>query len=84
MDLITPGIGVIFWTVVIFSLLLILLRTFAWKPILNAVKVREDSIKSALKSADKAREEMERLQADNEKIMAEARSERDKLMREAR
>ncbi len=84
MNLITPGIGVIFWTVIIFSILLILLRSFAWKPILNAVKIREDSIRSALKSAEKAKEEMHKLQADNEKIMAEARTERDKLMKEAR
>jgi F-type H+-transporting ATPase subunit b len=79
-----PAIGLIFWTVIIFSLLLILLRKFAWKPINNAVKNREDSIRAALEAADKAKEEMEKLTADNEKVMQEARHERDLLMKEAR
>ncbi len=84
MDLVTPGIGLIFWTTLIFIILLIVLRAFAWKPILNAVNTREDSIRSALLSAEKAKEEMEKLKADNEKILNEARSERDAIMKEAR
>ncbi len=84
MDLVTPGIGVIFWTVLIFSILLFLLGKFAWKPINNAIKNREDSIRSALVSADTAKEEMRKLQADNERIMKEARAERDNIMKEAR
>lgn len=84
MDLITPGIGLIVWTLVVFLILLTLLRVFAWKPILNAVKTREESIRSALKSADKARDEMQKLKADNERIMSEAKAERDALIREAR
>jgi F-type H+-transporting ATPase subunit b len=84
MDLITPGIGLIFWTVVIFSILLFILGRFAWKPINNAVKTRENSIRSALLSADKARKEIEKLQAENEQIMKEAKLERDEIMREAR
>ncbi len=84
MDLVTPGIGLIFWTVVIFSILLFILRKFAWKPINNAVKNRENSIRSALLAADKARKDMEKLKADNEKIIKEARKERDNMMKEAR
>jgi len=84
MDLLTPGIGLIFWTVIIFSVLLFILRKFAWKPINNAVRNREDSIRSALKAADKARKEMEKLQADNEKIIKEAKEERNIIMKEAR
>lgn len=79
-----PAIGLIFWTVIIFSLLLILLKKFAWKPINNAVKNREDSIRAALVAADKAKEEMKKLTADNEKVMQEARQERDLLIKEAR
>lgn len=82
--LVKPDIGIIFWTTVTFLVLLVLLRRFAWKPILNAVKSREESIETALASADKAREEMERLKSDNEKILAEARQERDRILKEAR
>ncbi len=84
MDLTTPGIGLIFWTSIIFFILLILLRKFAWKPILAAVKNRENSIEDALKSAEKAKEEMAQLKADNEVILNEARMEKDKLLKEAR
>jgi F-type H+-transporting ATPase subunit b len=84
MDLVTPGIGLIFWTTFIFLLLVILLRAFAWKPILNAIKNREASIKSALDSAEKAKEEMKKLLAKNEEILQKARAERDALMKEAR
>lgn len=83
-SLATPDIGTIFWTTIIFGLLLILLRVFAWKPIMGAIKAREDSIKGSLEAADEARRDMERLQADNEAIMKEARKERDTLMKEAR
>ncbi len=84
MDLVTPGIGMIFWTTVFFLILLIILGKFAWPAILSAVHARNDSIKKALESAEKAREEMAKLQADNEKILAEARAERDALLKEAR
>lgn len=83
-SLASPEIGTIFWTTLIFGLLLILLRIFAWKPILAAVKAREESIKGSLDAADEARKDMERLQADNKAIMREARAERDMLMKEAR
>ncbi|TVQ76984.1 MAG: F0F1 ATP synthase subunit B [Flavobacteriales bacterium] len=84
MDLVTPGFGLIFWTTIAFGILVLLLKAFAWKPILNTIKEREDSIDNALKSAEKAREEMKSLQADNEKILAEARAERDAMMKEGR
>jgi len=84
MDLVTPSIGLIVWTTLTFLILLFLLGKFAWKPILKAVKDRESSISDALKSADKAREEMERLKSDNEKILREARAERDGILRDAR
>lgn len=82
--LVKPDIGIIFWTTVTFVILLLLLRAFAWKPILSAVKDREKSIEDALAAADKARAEMERLQSDNERILKEARQERDKILKEAR
>lgn len=83
-SLASPAIGTIFWTTFIFLLLLILLRRFAWGPIMNAIKAREDMIQNALDSAEKAREEMKVLQADNETILRKAREERDKIIRDAR
>lgn len=76
--------GLFFWQIIIFVLLLLLLRKFAWKPILNAVNDREEGIKNALDSAEKAKLEMQNLQADNEKLLQEARVEREMMMKEAR
>ncbi|HZW62659.1 MAG TPA: F0F1 ATP synthase subunit B [Flavobacteriaceae bacterium] len=78
------SIGLFFWQSVLFLALLFLLHKFAWKPILNAVNEREEGIKNALDSADKARREMENLQADNEKLLKEARAEREAMLKEAR
>ncbi|MBE0654542.1 MAG: F0F1 ATP synthase subunit B [Bacteroidales bacterium] len=84
MDLLTPGLGLIVWTVIIFSILLFMLRKFAWNPINNAVKTREESIRSALNAADKAREDIKKLQDENERILKEARIEKEEIMKEAR
>jgi F-type H+-transporting ATPase subunit b len=84
MRLVTPDIGQIFWMAMMFIIVLIILKRAAWRPILNALKNREQSIEEALRSADKAKEEMEKLQVDNEKIMAEARKERDKMIKETK
>lgn len=82
--LVKPDIGLLFWTVVTFLILLVLLRKFAWKPILNAVQSREESIDNALNEAEKAREEMAQLKSDNERIQKEARKEREEILKEAR
>lgn len=84
MDLIKPDFGLVFWSLITFVILLLVLRKFAWKPILGAVEDREEGIKSALASAENARKEMENLKADNERILQEARSEREALLKEAR
>ena len=84
MGLVTPDIGTIFWMLLMFIILLVILKKFAWKPILNALDNREKSIEDSLRSADRAREEMEQLKADNEKIMAEARLERDNMLKETK
>ncbi len=76
--------GLFFWQIIIFVGLILLLRKFAWKPILDAVNDREEGIKSALLSAENARKEMANLQADNQRILQEARSERDTMLKEAR
>jgi F-type H+-transporting ATPase subunit b len=84
MELVKPSIGLIFWMVVSFSIILFLLKKFAWKPILGMIKEREESIENALASAEKAKEEMKALQSNNEKILADARAERDLLLKDAR
>jgi F-type H+-transporting ATPase subunit b len=84
MALVTPDIGTIFWMFLMFVAVLVILRKFAWVPILNALENRERSIRDSLSSADRAREEMEQLKADNEKIMARARQERDDMLRETK
>jgi F-type H+-transporting ATPase subunit b len=84
MDLVTPGLGLIFWSVLTFLFLLFILRKFAWKPILDAVSEREEGIKNALHSAEIAKRDMQNLRSDNEKLLAEARLERDTMIKEAR
>ncbi len=76
--------GLFFWQTLIFIGLIFLLKKFAWKPILDAVNERETGIKNALLSAENAKKEMQNLQADNQRILQEARLERDNMLKEAR
>ncbi|HRY32685.1 MAG TPA: F0F1 ATP synthase subunit B [Bacteroidales bacterium] len=84
MELVSPGIGLIFWMTLSFGLVLFLLRKFAWKPIMKALHEREANIDAAIHAADKAREEMEALKFSNEQLLREAKEERDALLRDAR
>ena len=76
--------GLFIWQTAIVVALILLLRKFAWKPILNTINEREEGIRSAMESADQARLDMQNLQADNERVLKEARGERDSLLKEAR
>lgn len=76
--------GLFFWQLLLFIGLVLLLKKFAWKPILEAVNDREEGIKQALESAEQAKKEMASLNADNERVLKEARIERDALLKEAR
>ena len=78
------SVGLFFWQSLLFIALILLLKKFAWGPILTAVEEREGGIKDALDAAEKAKAEMQALNADNERILAEARIERDALLKEAR
>lgn len=78
------SLGLFIMQTVLFLALIFLLKKFAWKPILDAVNEREDGIKNALLSAENAKKEMQNLKSDNEKLIAEARLERDAMMKEAR
>ena len=78
------SLGLFFWQLLLFIALLLLLKKFAWKPILDAVNERETSIKDSLSAAQKARDEMQAVQADNKRILKEARAERDALLSESK
>ena len=84
MDLVTPDVGLLFWTFISFAILFLVLKKFAWKPIVGTVNDREQSIKDALASAENAKKEMQNLTADNERILKEARAEREMMIKEAR
>jgi F-type H+-transporting ATPase subunit b len=83
MELLTPSVGIIFWGTIVFVILMLLLAKFAWKPLLSAVKEREQSISESLELADKTKNEMIQLQAQNENLLKEARAERDNIIKEA-
>lgn len=84
MALLTPAIGLIFWMLVVFLLLVLILRKFAWKPIIDGLNDREHEIQSALDLAEQTRAEMAKLMATNEKMVAEANAARDKIIRDAK
>ncbi|MBW6534735.1 MAG: F0F1 ATP synthase subunit B [Mariniphaga sp.] len=83
MELVTPNVGTIFWMIIVFGIVAFVLKKFAWRPILNGLYEREESIESALNAAEKARQEMANLKAGNELLLAEARKEKDAIMRQA-
>ncbi len=84
MELVKPAFGLVFWMVVSFSIILFLLKKFAWPVILGALDERERNIADALNAAQKAKEEMAALKSDNEKLLQEARNQRDLILKEAR
>ena len=84
MELVKPEFGLIFWMSISFLIVVFLMRKFAWGPILSSLKERETSISDALNAAKKAKEEVANMTAENERILQEARNERDILLREAR
>jgi len=84
MQLVNPGIGLVFWMLVSFGLVLYILAKFAWGPIMKGIHQREDTIEKALEAANDAKKEMLQLKAGNEQLLRDAKDERDALMRDAR
>lgn len=84
MDLIIPSEGLLFWTTLVFVILLVLLKKFAWKPILDAVQTREGNIQTALEAAKEAEAKMSSLTAQNEELLKAAREERSAILKEAK
>lgn len=83
-ELLKPELGTVFWATVAFIAVLVILRAAAWKPILKALSDREESIANALNEADRAREEMANLNSENERLLQEARAQRDAMLKESR
>lgn len=84
MELIRPELGVLFWMLIVFGLVLLILRVFAWKPILNALKEREKTIQQRLDVAKKAKKELAEIEFGNERIIALAKTERANMLKEAK
>jgi F-type H+-transporting ATPase subunit b len=84
MDLLTPDLGLITWNFIVFLILMFILRKFAWKPILNSLKSREENIAGSLATAEKVKAEMAQLKSENEALLAKAREERAQMLKEAR
>lgn len=83
-SLLNPNLGLVFWMLFVFGLLLLILRRFAWKPIMAAIRQREDKIEDALNLAETTRAEMEQLHYDNKVLYNQAKEERDEILKEAR
>lgn len=83
-SLTSPSIGLVFWSALIFLMFFLILAKFAWKPVMSMIKQREETIKNSLDAAAKAREEMVKLQADNEEVLKKAREEREAILKDAR
>lgn len=84
MSLLTPHLGFFFWTLIAFIVIFLLLKKFAWKPILSSLKARETGIAESLASAERVKAEMAQLKSENEALLAKAREERAQLLKEAR
>ena len=83
MQLVTPDIGLLFWMLLSFAIVFFILKKYAWKPVMKMLYEREEGIEKALKEAEKARQSVEKLQSEHDRILNEASVERDKMFREA-
>ena len=83
MDLLIPDYGLLFWQLVVFSIVLTILAICVWKPVTEALRRRESIIEDSIRSAELAKEEMMQIKADNEMILKEARVQRDQLLKDA-
>ena len=84
MDLLTPSFGLIIWTLIAFVIVFLILKKYAWKPILSSLSEREKNINDSIQSAEKIKAEMANLKSENEMLLAQAREERAVMMREAK
>lgn len=84
MELLTPELGLFVWTLVAFIIVFLILKKFAWKPILTSLNEREKGIADSIAAAQRVKSEMADMQAENQKVLAEAREERTQMLKEAK
>ncbi|AWO01918.1 ATP synthase F0 subunit B [Chitinophaga alhagiae] len=84
MDLLNPALGLFVISLLIFVIVFLILKKFAWKPILATLKEREDSISDSIATAERVKEEMAQMKAEHEHVLAEAKAERSKILKEAK
>ncbi|MBS1580548.1 MAG: F0F1 ATP synthase subunit B [Bacteroidetes bacterium] len=84
MQLLQPGLGLLFWTLLAFIVVFLILKKFAWKPILATLKEREEGIADSIATAEKVKVEMAQLKNENETLMHKAREERAAMIKEAK
>lgn len=84
MELLTPNLGLLFWTLVAFLITLWILGKFAWIPIVSSLNEREKNISDSILAAEKVKKEMAALKSENEELLAKARDERAQMLREAK
>ena len=84
MQLLTPGFGLIIWTLLAFLIVFFILKKFAWKPILNSMNQREKGIADSLATAENIKAEMALMKSENEALLVKAREERAQMLKEAK
>jgi len=84
MQLLTPGFGLIIWTLLAFLIVFFILKKFAWKPILDSMNKREEGIADSLATAEKIKLEMSQMKSENEALLVKAREERAQMLKEAK
>jgi F-type H+-transporting ATPase subunit b len=84
MELLLPGLGLVVWTFIAFIIVFLILKKFAWKPILSSLKERETGIAESLATAERVKAEMAQMKNENEAMMAQAREERARMVKEAK
>jgi F-type H+-transporting ATPase subunit b len=82
--LVQPDPGLFIWTIATFLVLLFLLAKFAWKPLLQALEGRQEAIKKSLEDADRAKQELTRLQTESTKIIDQARVDAESILAKTR
>ena len=84
MQLLTPALGLILWTLLAFLIVFFLLKKFAWPAIIGGLAKREKTIADSLATAERIKLEMAQMKNDNETILAQAREERATMLKEAK
>jgi F-type H+-transporting ATPase subunit b len=84
MELLSPNLGLAVWTILTFLVVLLILRRYAWKPILQSMEARERGIQRLIDDAEKERAEADALLAEYRRQLAGARDDAQRVLGEAK